>query len=151
MEVGGQRIPTRTLTNIDLLHYARSLKIPHFKGVYMRDQLNKPLHSRECGIMNFNKSTQSGTHWVCWVKRKRTRIYFDSFGQHVPRELTKYLKTEKEFKKRIPCIRRNVVIVQHINTSECGGLCLYVLYSLMCKHLPYEKVITQLQKRYNAT
>ena len=151
MEVGGQKIPTRTLTNIDLLHYARILNIPNFKGVYMRDQLKRPLQNIECGIMNFNKSTQPGTHWVCWIKKNKSRIYFDSFGQHVLRELIKYLKTTHEFKEKIPCIKRNVVIVQHINTSECGAICLYVLYSLMCKHLSYDKVLTQLQKRYNAT
>ena len=60
----------------------------------------------------------------------------------------KYLKTPNELKKGIPVIERNDVIVQHINTSECGALCLYVLYSLMCKHLSFGEVITRLQKRY---
>ena len=148
MRVGDIHIPERTLTNTNLSQYAQTLGIPHFKGVFMRDQLpNTPSHT-ECGIMNFNTSKQTGTHWVTWVKQGNEKIYFDSFAQHTPMELIKYLKTPTQWKKDIPCIRRNIVVVQHINTTECGALCLYVLHSLMCEHLSFEQVIEHLQRRY---
>ena len=72
----------RALTDIDLYRYARELKIDNFQGVYMRDNLPKVAHSKECGIVNFNTSEQSGSHWVYYYKDgMKIRIYFDSFGQ----------------------------------------------------------------------
>ena len=55
-------VPDKPLTKIELVRYARLLKIPDFRGVFMRDTL--PLHpfSVECGIVNFNTSNQPGSH-----------------------------------------------------------------------------------------
>ena len=66
------------LTDIDLYRYARELKINNFRGVYMHDNLPKVARSKECGIVNFNTSEQSGSHWVCYYKDgMKIRIYFD--------------------------------------------------------------------------
>jgi len=151
--LGGVKISTDiALTNIDLENYAKKLKIPHFKGVYMRDEVKylKKNRGNECGIMNFNTTHEPGSHWVCWVKRGKERIYFDSFAQHIPKELEKYLKTTTEIKNDKSCIKRNYVVVQHINTVECGALCLYTLYALMCQQLPFNKLIYQLKLRYDS-
>ena len=113
----------------------------------MRDILPKTIRKRECGIMNLNTSSQKGSHWVCWYKTHKKRIYFDSFGQHVPYELERYLKTKTEFKNKKLVLERNVQVVQHINTDECGALCLFVLQSL-CKHMSYDKILYKLQNRY---
>ena len=59
----------------------------------MRDELPKATKPVECGIMNFNKSNEIGSHWVCFVRNHNVRIYFDSFGQITPLQLQKYLKT----------------------------------------------------------
>ena len=148
--VGKFKIPTNTsLTNIDLDRYARKLNIPYFKGVYMRDEIQDlKKNQNECGIMNFNTTNESGSHWVCWVKKGHDRVYFDSFAQRIPLELERYLKTKLEFQQNKLCIKRNYVVVQHINTVECGALCLYILNALMCQQLSFEKVIYQLEKRY---
>ncbi len=53
--LGGVKISTDiALTNIDLENYAKKLKIPHFKGVYMRDEVKylKKDRGNECGIIN---------------------------------------------------------------------------------------------------
>ncbi len=102
--------------------------------------------SIECGIVNLDAAECPGTHWVCYAKTKdKRRIYFDSFGQNVLIEIMKYLKTDKEFKNKVPAIARNTNIVQSTNTHVCGHLCLSVLTSLMREHLPYQQVLNTLQ------
>ena len=134
----------KVLTNFDILKYVDILKIPRFRGVFMRDELPRKIKSQECGIMNFNTHEQIGSHWVCYVKTHSTRIYFDSFGQITPLEIQKYLKTKNEFKNNTPVIERNTDIVQKPNTSVCGHLCLLVLTSLMREHLSYQEVLNRL-------
>ena len=85
MKVFELDIPTdRALTNFDLISYIEQLKVPYFRGVFMRDGLPKNSNPIECGIMNLNTSDQNGSHWVCFVRNKKDRIYFDSFGQITP-------------------------------------------------------------------
>ena len=136
------------LTNLDIISYINQLKVPNFRGVFMRDVLPTNPKALECGIMNFNTHDQKGSHWVCYVKNKKTRIYFDSFGQITPIEMQKYLKTKLEFKNNTPVIQRNTDIVQKPNTSICGHLCLFVLTSLMREHLTYQEVLDQLNDGY---
>ena len=118
------------LTNFDILHLVNELGIPNFRGVFMRDTLPPTARERECGVVNLNTSKEPGSHWVCYYKNGRERIYFDSFGQVTPIEIQKYLKTKREFDNDVPVIQRNTDIVQKINTSVCGQLCLFVLEKL---------------------
>ena len=147
MKVYGIDIPSdRGLTNFDIEKYASDLGIPNFRGVFMKDTLPKKPKQVECGIVNLNTSKEIGSHWVCYAKtERRRRIYFDSFGQDVLVEISKYLKTKSEFRNEIPVIERNTDIVQSINTHVCGHLCLFVLTSLMRQHLPYQQVLNTLQ------
>ena len=138
----------KILTNLDIVLYTDILKIPNFRGVFMRDELPRTIKPIECGIMNFNTHDQSGSHWVCYAKRGRNRTYFDSFGQITPLEMQKYLKTKLEFQNNTPVIERNTDIVQRPNTSICGHLCLFVLTSLMREHLTYQEVLDQLTDGY---
>lgn len=127
------QVPTvmdQSLTNFDIDDLIKKLKIPNFRGVFMRDTLPKRPRRVECGIMNFNTSAQSGSHWVCWYKSGSHRIYFDSFGCICPDELQRYLKTATEYKNDTLCIQRNTDQVQQPNTRICGQLCLYILKQL---------------------
>ena len=128
MDVYGLHIPDKPLTNFELLDYAKQLNIPNFRGVFMSDELPRKPWSVECGIVNFNTSLETGSHWVAYYKNKKERIAFDSYGQVVLAELRDYLKTEKEKNEEV--IQRNTDIVQKSNTQVCGHLCLYVLKSL---------------------
>ena len=120
----------KSLTNFDLYKHVEQMKILHFRGVFMRDTLPKAPRKHECGIMNFNTSEQSGSHWVCWYKNGSERIYFDSFGCITSDELQRYLKSKREYKDKILCIQRNTDQVQQPITQICGQLCLYVLKNL---------------------
>ena len=104
----------------------------------MRDSLPKFTHCKGCGIVNLNTTAEKGSHWVCYFKDKKRRIYFDSFGQITPVEIQKYLKTKAEYNSSKQVIQRNTDIVQRVNTHVCGHLCLFVLTSLTCEHLSYQ-------------
>ena len=147
MDVFGLYIPDMVLTNYDLYEYATLLKIPNFRGVFMRDTLPKIPHSDECGIVNFNTSAENGSHWICYYKNESKRIYFDSFGQITPIEIQNYLKKRSE--RGIGVIQRNTDIVQPINTNICGHLCLFVLKALTCKHWSFQQVINKLDNGYS--
>ena len=97
MWVSGIDIPDKPLSNFELERYAKQLEIPNFRGVFMRDTLPEYPRNTECGIVNFNTHNQPGSHWVCYYKDGRKRIYFDSFGQITPSEVQRYLKTGTEF------------------------------------------------------
>ena len=150
MKVYGLNIPdNKGLTNIDIYKYVRELQIPHFRGVFMRDTLPRTSYPKECGIVNFNTSEQSGSHWVCYYKdTTNQRIYFDSFGQVTLAEIQKYLKSKDEFEEKKTVIQRNTDIVQRVNTHVCGHLCLFVLTSLMRKHLTFQEVLNKLSDGY---
>ena len=118
------------MTNIGLSTYVQELKIPHFRGVLMRDTL--PLHpfNIASGFVNLNKSSHPGSHCVCYYRNKTDKIYFDSYGQITLVGIQRYLKTGSEFDSDEEVIQRNTDIVQAVNTSVCGHLCLFVLKSL---------------------
>ena len=150
MKVFGLDIPSeQPLTNFDLISYIEKLKVPYFRGVFMRDELPKKKNLIECGIMNLNKSSEEGSHWICFVRNHDVRIYFDSFGQITPLELQKYLKTPSEFKNGKSVIQRNTDIIQRPNTHVCGHLCLVVLTSLMREQLSYQEVLDILNDGYS--
>lgn len=104
--------------------FAKQLNIPHFRGVFMRDQLpTRPSH-RECAVINLDKSTGPGTHYVAYVKRGNEVWYFDSYGNlSPPAELIHYLG-------RSAAIFYNRTRVQKFNTQMCGRLSLQFLYNM---------------------
>ena len=102
------RLPESTTYDSDLIHYANILKIPNFRHVKMRDELNGKPHPQECCIVNLNKHTQLGSHWTCYFKDDDQRYYFDSYGQAPPTELLKYLKTPLKFNRML----QSFIVVQ---------------------------------------
>ena len=114
-------LPNKPLNNFELEDVAKRLKIPYFRGVFLLDTLPKKLNKKECGIVNFDKSGGSGTHWVAWYKNGKTKIYFDSYGVQPPTEVINYLGNS---------IYYNTDQVQPVREVFCGHLCLYVLKEL---------------------
>ena len=131
------------LSNFDIQKIAKHLEIPNFKGVFTRDQLPKKIGNKETGIVNFNTSKEPGSHWVAYFRDGSKKIYFDSFGQVIPTEIQKYLKTNDEYRKNLPVIERNTDVVQEPNTVICGHLCLYVLDNLS-KGVNFQDIINTL-------
>ena len=102
----------RTLTNFDINSLVEYLKIPNYKGTFMKDQLIGKPKETECAVVNFNNSDQIGSHWVAFYKNGEQRIYFDSFGQIPPIEIQKYLKTPEEYKHNILVISPKLHILR---------------------------------------
>lgn len=93
--------------------------IPYFRGVFMRNELPKRPHKRECGIINLDSSESSGSHWVAYGKSNDYIEYFDSYGN---------LKPPKEFIDYVgPTINYNYENIQGNHPYNCGHLCLKFL------------------------
>ena len=121
ISVGNLVLPNKPLSNLELLEAARKLKIPNFRGVSLRDALPTTPKKKECGILNLDDTTGSGTHWVAWYKNGTEKKYFDSYGLQPPNELVDYLHSP---------ILYNTERVQPNDQVFCGHLCLYVLKQL---------------------
>ena len=115
------KLPYKPLSNFELEDAVKKLKIRCFKGVFLLDTLPTKPNKKECGIVNFDKSGGSGTHWVAWYKNDKNKIYFDSYGVQPPTEVNKYLGKS---------IYYNTDQVQPRGEVFCGHLCLYVLKEL---------------------
>ena len=114
--------------------------------MFIIDTLSKQTpHSVDCGIVNLNRSSQSGSHWVCYYRNKSDRIYFDSFGQITPVEVQRYLKTGMNFVRGREVIQRNTDMAQAVNTQVCGYLCLFVLKSLANRE-QFQAIIDHIQQ-----
>lgn len=114
-------MPDRALTNVDLLKYARLLKIPNFRGVFMRNDLPKSgPHYHESAIINLDDATGVGSHWTAYKKIGNDVTYFDSFGDlRPPRDLMTYLGVSE--------VKYNTKRYQDFDTYICGHLCLKFL------------------------
>lgn len=99
------------------------MKLPFFRGVFMKDALPKQIMKNETGIVNLDNSDGAGTHWVCYKKLGDTIYYFDSFGNiPPPKELGDYFATANR-------VLYNHERFQRKNTVICGHLCLEFLAS----------------------
>lgn len=113
-------LPDKPLSEIDLKHAIKLLKIKNFRNVYMRDSLPLTPWLRECGIINLDGSTGPGTHWIVYRKVLNNVYYFDSFGNLLPTvEFLHYMKNCNVFYNRKS--------YQTYDSIICGHLCLLYL------------------------
>ena len=127
-------LPKRALTDLDISRFATNvLKLSNFRGVFMLDTLpidSGPLY-RENAIVNFNRSTEPGSHWVAYKKKGRYVSYFDSYGDlPPPPELVTYLRGRNSVDK----IEYNVERYQK-GGYNCGHLCLKFLSNTLPRHI----------------
>lgn len=121
-------LPHRALTNIDLMKFIKKLEIPHFRGVFMRDELPKSISSVECGIVNLDSGNRAGSHWTAYAKKNNSINYFDSIGNlRPPNELVNYFYSNGNLNK----ITYNHKREQNPDDFNCGHLCLEFLYKNM--------------------
>ena len=80
------KLPSRALSDQDIIQYCTTLNITNFRFVCMLDELPKRPLDNESAIINLNSHTQSGSHWVAIIKIKSTRLYFDSYGEPPPQK-----------------------------------------------------------------
>ena len=118
------KLPYKPLSNIELHHYALLLRIPHFRGVYMRDTLPEHAQENECCIVNLEPASRPGSHWVAFNKRGKHAHYFDSYGNlRPPSEVLHHLRACRT-------IRYNYERYQNFDSVICGHLCLQFLLTI---------------------
>lgn len=115
------KLPRRALTDVDLSKYAKAMKIPHFRGVFMRNDLPESGPRKyESAIVNLDDKDGPGTHWVAYKKSGNDVVYFDSFGNlRPPKNLMEYLG--------VGSVKYNHENYQNYDTVVCGHLCLKFL------------------------
>ena len=118
------KLPQGVTTNVQLLQLAKRMRIPYFRGVFMRDALPVDgTYHNESGIINLDNAKGPGTHWVAYAKRGNRAMYFDSFGNlRPPKEVVRLLN--------VPKIQYNRTPLQTFNQNICGQLCLQFLQTI---------------------
>lgn len=119
----------KPLSNYDILELVVKLRIPHFQGVFMRDEILKKSgpSAQECWILNHSTSNTSGSHWCALAITFDTAFYFDSFGKlPPPLEVLEYLGDKIS-------LYYNTERYQSYRTNICGHLCLRFLYDFWKK------------------
>ena len=58
--------------NIELIDAVQHLKIPNFRGVFLRNTLPKRPNQKGYGILNLDSSSGRGTHWVAIITSTAT-------------------------------------------------------------------------------
>lgn len=78
--------------------------------------------AREATIVNLDKDSGTGTHWVCFRKENNNVDYFDSYGDlRPPVEIQRYLSGT------YISYNRTGYQKVHDNSEICGHLCLAFL------------------------
>lgn len=114
-------IPNKALSNFEILKYVKILRIPYFRGIFMRDSLPNRVHENESAIVNLDSFKGRGTHWVCYRKRGFYVEYFDSFGNLRPPLELQYYFNSGPYRA---IVNYNYFPRQEVNTINCGHLCL---------------------------
>ena len=116
-------MPSGATTNVQLNEFARRMRVPYFRGVFMRNALpTSGVRRNESGIVNLDDATGPGTHWVAYAKRNNRVVYFDSFGNlRPPKKLVRY------FENGATTIEYNRTSYQTYDQSFCGQMCLQMV------------------------
>ena len=64
-----------------ILHLGKKLFQEKFHGVYPSDQIPELTKEKPYAILNLDKSTESGSHWVAIAKVNNETYIYDSFGR----------------------------------------------------------------------
>ena len=125
------------LSDADIERLVKDLKIKHFRGVFMKDELPQKINTIECGIINLENFGQEGSHWTAYYKNNNKKYYFDSYGEAPPpKQLVRYLGS-----KNLIYNRR---FQGYYDPPICGHLCFIVLKELS-KGRDYNNVLQKIE------
>ena len=109
---------TRPLSSTECNNIMRLAKVKNYLGAeHSRNNLPNKLYHGQSLIINLDKDSGAGSHWLaCYCGNKYT-IYFDSFGIIPPPEIITFMKTANK-----PIIY-NLDELQYENSILCGYFC----------------------------
>ena len=118
-------------TNLELIEMAKKMRIRSFRNVYMKDELKniKPLE-KESMIVNFETSSEGGSHWFAIHKNGNDIKYFDSYGTPKLKEVIDYYKGYEVKHFQSYDGKYPDKPVQELGTSVCGQLS--ILFLRLC-------------------
>lgn len=111
-----------------------------FLDVYASDQLPKKVSQfPSCLVVNNDKSTGRGEHWICFYISSPSKIeFFDSFGNSP----SFYKGAISEFASQYKKCNYNSLMLQSPVTAVCGQYCVYYLY-FKCRGYSLRKIISR--------
>jgi hypothetical protein len=129
-----------TLQIINILKNYKSTK-NLFIGVFPRDRLPQKLKYPSCFIINTDKSSQPGKHWLAlYYNGKKEAEFFDSYGNS-----PEFYNLQNYLSKTSIKWTFNKIQVQSLTSKYCGHYCcLYLLYK--SKSLSLEEFLSKFTK-----
>lgn len=138
------QLPTTTLTDVKINEIVNELKITNYLGTLMSDEVAGFKQNHDISaIINLQPHTELGSHWTAIATFNSTAYYFDSYAQSPPPRVVKFLKSKKEYDQGILRIHCNALIVQREGSTNCGALCIFVLFYLT-RGIEFNKIINYL-------
>ncbi len=108
------------------------------------DQLKEIKHQKnQIIIINFQKSTQVGSHWVMVVCKGDEVVYVDSFGLPPPEPVLRFMK-EYKTKKLVKSVLMTTKRVQKMEEELCGYYLMNFLSFYLLKGLPAYLAVNKL-------
>ena len=128
-----------TLQLLDILSRDKFTKT-QFLGVYASNQLPKKIHKYPvCLVVNSDKSTEFGSHWICFYISSRSKIeFFDSFGNPP----SYYKGGISDFAVQYDEMNFNPHMLQRPHTAICGQYCIYYLY-FKCRGYSLRRIVSR--------
>jgi hypothetical protein len=108
--------------------------ISNFRGVITIDTLPKKIFKSECGVINYDRISGPGTHWVCYYNHPKSKFseVMDSLGLPPPKEILNYLETSgKDFLYNSSQIQANDSVL-------CGYYCVNYIIKRSKNISPYD-------------
>ena len=101
------------LTNFEIQKYYQNE--PRFNGVFSRDNLQKIKDGAY--MINLDKYSDTGTHWLALHVNNNNITYFDSFGvEHIWKEIKEFVKNKN--------ITANIFRIQAYDPVMCKYFCI---------------------------
>ena len=101
-------MPLHTLTNFEIQKYYQNES--RFNAVYFTDNLPKIKDGPY--VINLDKYTDIGTHWVALYVHNNDVTYFDFLGvEHIPKEIKDFINNKN--------ITTNIFRIQSYNSIIC--------------------------------
>ena len=124
--------PTHTLSNFEILQYANMIGLPI--DCIAKNQVPKSIKNNSGLIVNLQDIGQSGSHWVCAIRKNNKCLYYDSFGiEFMPKQLEKCLIKSVG--------RENIYLSDSQNQYITSVLCGYYTLKLCQKKRIKNKII----------
>ena len=107
-------MPLHRLTNFEIQKYYQNES--RFKGVYSRENLSDEIKDGAY-VINLDKHSDIGTHWVALHVSNNDVTYFVSFRvEHIPKDIKKFISNKNT--------KTNIFRIQACDSIMCWYFCI---------------------------